>query len=52
MTFIIPPGKNATLAAAWKAHKAAQRSEGKKKPEPIEAVPVKKPAAKKKGARK
>jgi len=29
MAFTIPPGKNATLAMAWKAHKAAQRAESK-----------------------
>ena len=34
MPTIVPPGRNKTLAVAWKAHKAAQRAEGKKKPEP------------------
>lgn len=34
MTTTIPPGRNPTLALAWKLHKAAQRSEGKRKPEP------------------
>lgn len=29
----IPPGRNKTLDMAWKLHKAAQRSEGKRKPE-------------------
>jgi hypothetical protein len=47
MVFIVPPGRNKILDSAWKAHKAAQRAEGKKKPEPVEAVPVKKPVKKK-----
>jgi hypothetical protein len=47
MPFVVPPGKNKILAAAWKGHKAAQKAEGKKKAEPVEAVPVKKAAAKK-----
>lgn len=36
MAFVIPPGRNKTLAAAWAAHKAAQKSESKsaKKPGP------------------
>jgi hypothetical protein len=46
MVFIVPPGRNKILDSAWKAHKAAQRAEGKKKPEPVEAAAVKKAAKK------
>jgi hypothetical protein len=49
---IVPPGRNKILAAAWKGHKAAQKAEGKKKPEPAEPTPAKKPAAKKKARAK
>lgn len=49
MAFVVAPSRNPTLQLAWKLHKAAQKAEWKKKPEP--AAPVKKAAAKK-GRRK
>jgi hypothetical protein len=43
MAFVIPPGRNATLADAWAKHKAAQRAEtkaSKVKAKPEAAAPV------------
>lgn len=42
MSFIIPAGRNATLADAWAKHKAAQKAESKaaKKAEPMTKADV------------
>jgi hypothetical protein len=49
MTFIVKPGRNKVLAAAWAGLEKQRKAEKKEKPEPTEAP---KKTAKKKGWRK